>query len=497
MKIMDYIFCLDLFGQTPKLLINQKAQMRTYFGLFISLLTYTLFILIFLYELQEVIYKQNPNVITNKFNSQFYNSSITFNENTFKLIIAQDNDELSKYFKLQGTLLLRYRGKKGKYILIDKKLSFTECKPEEIDNDYKQYFKERLPNNVKALCPRGLYSKEFENITNFTYFINIDLRECRPSEEDCTYNKTIYDDIRRGDYSIKKYYSLFKSQVLNVFDNSKPFYPNIQTSTLNLSNYTYSTTYSLEVNELITNDNYILNHSGKESHFRFKGKEYEANPTSFDVSSRITFIINGEAIRVTVRNYKGLLTALAHSLSLIRLALYVIKILVKYHIKYSIEEVIIGKNFYLDTDETHSENKDDRKVSTFKQNLVEKMSNIKLIETNIKKTTNQGRLTMRSIYLNVSCCRYFLCRRQNKTLLFYNEVKKIINKYLSAENLLYCLIGVKRLRSLRTEERATEAFDLRTMGEGETAYKISYDDNDSYSINERLDDNKLSKLINK
>jgi hypothetical protein len=92
MKIMDYIINLDLFGQKPGLFINRKAQMRTYIGLLLSLLTYILFILIILYESQEVLYKQNPNIITNTFEAGIYKSPIHFNNNTFRFILAERND---------------------------------------------------------------------------------------------------------------------------------------------------------------------------------------------------------------------------------------------------------------------------------------------------------------------------------------------------------------------------------------------------------------------
>jgi hypothetical protein len=133
---MDVLFNFDLFSQNPNLLINQKSKMRTCLGLMISLLIYILFILIFLYELKEVIYKQNPNIITNKLTSEYYNSSITFNENTFKLVLVNHDEKLSKYFKLYGQL---YLSSKELSVSVQKNFDFTKCEPEELDDDYKDY----------------------------------------------------------------------------------------------------------------------------------------------------------------------------------------------------------------------------------------------------------------------------------------------------------------------------------------------------------------------
>jgi hypothetical protein len=95
MLFRDLFLSFDLFGQNPNLLINHKSQMKTNLGLFVSILAYILFIFILYNELQEVIYKSNPHIITNKFHSDFYNSSITLNEDTFKLILTQEKMELS------------------------------------------------------------------------------------------------------------------------------------------------------------------------------------------------------------------------------------------------------------------------------------------------------------------------------------------------------------------------------------------------------------------
>jgi hypothetical protein len=63
-------------------------------------------------------------------------------------------------------------------------------------------------------------------------------------------------------------------------------------------------------------------------------------------------------------------------------------------------------------------------------------------------SSKKGKLTLKNIYSNVTCWRYLVCRRRNKTLQFYNEVKSVMSKCLSAEYLLYTLIELQRLKCL-------------------------------------------------
>jgi hypothetical protein len=169
----------------------------------------------------------------------------------------------------------------------------------------------------------------------------------------------------------------------------------------------------------------------------------------------MSYIFDGYSIKVTVRSYKGLLTAIANSFSLIRLALFIIKYFVNYHVNYLIDEVIIGRNFYFEKEETNvaynimDNTINANRLTLLKQNFNDKKP-AKLIE---KMPAQKGKLTMWKIYLNITCWRYFFCRRQNETLLFYNEAKKVVSKYLSAEHLLYCLIGLERLNLQKRQKR--------------------------------------------
>jgi hypothetical protein len=200
----------------------------------------------------------------------------------------------------------------------------------------------------------------------------------------------------------------------------------------------------------------------------------------------MSYIFDGYSIKVTVRSYKGLLTAIANSFSLIRLALFIIKYFVNYHVNYLIDEVIIGRNFYSEKEETcvAYTNNTINANRFLKQSFFEKKP-AKLIE---KMPTQKEKLTMRKIYLNITCWRYFLCRKQNGTLLFYNEAKKVVSKYLSAEHLLYCLIGLERLKSSEEAERGNscrQVDSLFTDKGAKIAYEFDQNLNEK-SINEDL-----------
>jgi hypothetical protein len=489
MKILDYAIYLDLFGENSKLLINQKTKMRSYLGLLVSFFTYIIFILILSYELQEVIYKQTPNIIVNEFDSMFYNSTISFNENAFKLVLVQDIDDLAKYFTFRGYFVITHRVN-NKPIQKFKKFNFSKCNDEELDIDFKSLLKDqKMFNNKTTLCPRNLYSKEYEDLTNTYVVVRVDL-ECKPELSDCIHNQTIYDGMRKGKIRPFSYFNLFRTYMQNVFDSSdKPLIPKIKYDNNYFGKDTVNIDYYSGFNELITKENYIINQSKKETHYLYKKREVKT-PTKPDLSSTISFYFQSNTIKVTVRSYKGLLTALANSFSLIRLALFIIKKFVKYHVDYLIDETIIRKNFYSEKEEIYSYNPINNTINanrqTFlKQTFIDKKP-VKLTET--KKIPIQKRkLTMWNIYSNISCWRYFLCRKQNGTLLFYNEAKKVVNKYLSAEHLLYCLIGLERLKSIEVEEKRNSYHPADSVfNDGaKIAYEINQNNNEK-SINENL-----------
>jgi hypothetical protein len=492
MKLAECILYFDLFAQKPDLLINKKTQMRTILGLIISFITYIIFLLILLYELQEVIYKQNPNIITNKFDSMTYNSSFRFNNDTFKLVLVPDKIELLTYFKLDGTFLITYL-ENGAIKKSKNRLSFSKCEAEELDEGYKDYFKKNDVDEETVVCIRNLYSDAYENITNFDINLEIEFRQCMWYDEGCQQNETIYEQVSEGRLKVT-YQSLFKWRILNVFDNAKPFYSYIKSSELKLfSTETQFLTYSLGINELWSNENYIINkYLSKESHLDIKNINEFIQKGDTYLHSNINFKKSIKSIKVTVRNYKSLMTAIANSFSLIRLALYIMNKFVKYHVKYSIEEVIIGRNFYYDKIEPLNNTEDSTKV---KQSLLDKKPfTTKLIDISTISNPQQKRLSMKDIYLSVSCWRFFLCRRRNKTVQFYNKAKNVVNEYLSAEYLLYNLLELKRLKYFNPVINCNTNIPFDPIAANES-YKIAYiNDQNADMINNDLTSESLDSI---
>jgi hypothetical protein len=382
----------------------------------------------------------------------FYNSTTSFNESV-KFALAHDNDDLAKYFTLRGFLIIIQR--ENTKVQIVKEFAFSKCNAEELDDDFKFHLNDKnLYYNKTTLCPKNLYSKDYENLTNAYVIVRVELSECRPEISGCVYNQSIYDGMTKGYISPFTYYYFFKSYMLNVFDSDKPFIPIMMNNKIFFGKDTMDIDHHFENNELITKENYIINHSKKENHYIHKKRETK-NSKKPDSSSIMNFYFDGFSVKVTVRSYKGLLTAIANSFSLIRLALFIIKYFVNYHVNYLIDEVIIGRNFYFEKEETNvaynimDNTINANRLTLLKQNFNDKKP-AKLIE---KMPAQKGKLTMWKIYLNITCWRYFFCRRQNETLLFYNEAKKVVSKYLSAEHLLYCLIGLERLNLQKRQKR--------------------------------------------
>jgi hypothetical protein len=264
--------------------------------------------------------------------------------------------------------------------------------------------------------------------------------------------------------------------MINTLDNYKPFWASIKSSMLYLNDKPEDFEYLLSVNEFVSNENYIFKHSTNENRFRVKAVKARSSRTKYQ-SSSVTYNYNhrNNNTKLTVRNYKSLLTVIANSVSLIRLALFIAEKFVKYHVKYSIEKVIIDKNFSInDHNSINNTIEYGYNNSIYKKFSVNKNPFIKLADKgNGLKVSKQVTISMKDIYFKISCWRYFPCRKRNETLQFYKETKKTFSKYLSVEYLLYRLIEFKRFKNYNFIEisNGKTPIGLIATDEGE---KIAY-----------------------
>jgi hypothetical protein len=76
--------------------------------------------------------------------------------------------------------------------------------------------------------PQKPLFKGVESITKFDMYLSISLMQCDLlMKHDCVYNKTIYDEIKKGKYEFR-YTSLIKANMFNVFDDENPYISKIQ-----------------------------------------------------------------------------------------------------------------------------------------------------------------------------------------------------------------------------------------------------------------------------
>jgi hypothetical protein len=159
------------------------------------------------------------------------------------------------------------------------------------------------------------------------------------------------------------------------------------------------------------------------------------------------------------RTYKTLSSAFSNAFSLFKLYSWVFSLLLSSYYSYNINNIIINKNFdygnsiaYNRVDSNMSEST--KRISNLSE-IVSNQNNL-LITNKVNK-----KLTISLICKKLTCLRYLLCNKVNKTKSFYDSSNCIIKKYLSVEQLLFYLVEHCRIKKLVIEERNLSESDWK------------------------------------
>jgi hypothetical protein len=477
MNQLNNLLMFDMYHEQVKLKINGRGEMRTFLGLFMSFLTFLIWILIFYIELYEVIVKEKPNISTNKINSQFYNQSISFNPNTIKFFLRKNRDDkyLSKYFKLESNLFLSEyndpkKNSKFSFVNHNKPFDFIECDSNEIPEVAKGYLTD---DSQVLLCPRNFNLDDFAQINRFDFALTFAIRKCFPYETDCSFDDEVFDKFKDGTLTAN-YQLLFYNPYINFFSHDHPFEDEFNVYDLSPQPQSRIHTLFLKTKELVTLSNYLFENKHKEAKFAIKDHNIEKNTY---LRSEVNINYKLGEIEVIRRNYKTLLTALANSYSLIKIFSIFVLIFMRYYTSYSIEEIVYNRNFeHINSDTDTSRPRRD-------VNLLTRVEVSKPLVRRPSKKITVGRMC-----LNTSCWRYLCCKGSNNDLRFYNKASYLFREYTSVENIIYLLMDYVNLKNSLSGNKGVTNFDRSRAFTDLKSINDNWDNFEPFVVNElRLD----------
>jgi hypothetical protein len=427
LKMVNIISLLDLFGKPVSLYSNSSPKVTTCIGFTLSIISIFLFCLIFYFEACEVFKRESPNVISYKQNFNKNNSTLAITNNTFNFFInLRYNFETEKLFKnLQIVAFYEIKTNNSEFGKFHKSVEFAVCD----ENDKKNF--SSLVNDFEYphiginLCPRINFAEiaciENFNSFDFTFFIAGYNDLLHPADKD------LNDKIHNGTYYIKSELYFIDSQIDLTNPDSPYIYLIKQFPTTTLR----SARIKLEGSEINTQTLFSFNKFEKQSRLSVLADEEKKAGDLIFLAYNISF--GQKDMYVYRRTYKTLNSAFANSFALFKLIVWVISIMLSPYYTYFKNTIIINKNFdygeyCLSRDGVKTDN-------------INNVTNSKLIYTGKLK-----KLTPGSVLKNVSLLRYFLCRRNNRTKVFYEKAKIVISQYLSVENVFLYLVEYFRFK---------------------------------------------------
>jgi hypothetical protein len=434
----NIINTFDLFGKPVTLYTKSYSRVTTCIGFTLTIISVLLFCLIFYFESYEVFKREYPNLISYKQNLNANNTTLAINNNTLNFFInvqiSFDPEKLFKNFHMRSVLTIKTDSK-----LTEHRIKFEICN----DND-----KGVLSRLVEAfdfpaqginLCPKFNFS-EIETVKNLDSFsLDFEIDECDQLPYICTRDHDLYKSIRFRDHKFSSDI-YFVNSLLDLKNPDKPFQFKLNKF---FAKRPSSTFIKLEGFEIFTHSLFTYSQNSQFSIRNHKEKIY--NNREKIIYFNISF--KTKDMFIYHRSYKTLNAAFANSFALFKLITWVISVVLGPYYTYYKNMIIINKNF------NYGE--------SCLQNKVEQNKDIS-INTNtaeLVSVNKSHKLTTCSVIKNVSCLRYFICRRRNKVRDFYGKAKLVFSKYLSIENLLLHVVEYCRLKEILLNEKTVEGLD--------------------------------------
>jgi hypothetical protein len=428
----NYIKYFDLFSTNITLYTKSYSKVWTYIGFFLTIISVMLLGLIFYFESYEVFKLDHPNIASFKQNINKTNSTLSINNNTFNFYISLG-------FNFPKEMLFNHLVIYAEYRINDhldkEKVMFEEC-----NNNDKTIFQKLIKRDINFnthginLCPRINFEK-LENITSFNTFVfQFKIRECDALNKVCTPDYDFYNQLyTRKKFMIADMYYIDSQMDLTDYDN--PYWFEFETI-IAMSGRSKASNIKLEGSEISTKSLFNFYKPEKKSQFSILSigtSEIYFEPTF--LSYIISF--NSKDMYIYNRTYKTLNSAFANSFALFKLITWVFSVILSPYYIYCKNVNIINKSFnYAESMEANN----NIKVGSISVN-----NNATVAMIDNRRST---KLTTCTVIKNVSLMRYVLCRRINRTRLFYKQAQFSIRYSLSIENLLSYIIDYSRLKQL-------------------------------------------------
>jgi hypothetical protein len=323
-----------------------------------------------------------------------------------------------------------YNGNSQKFGEID----FEECNENDKANFERISKKEMgFPKFGISLCPRFNFNQlgHITSLSNFNFKFRIE--QCRDFLK-CSANPELYKNLyNKGGYYITADLFFVDSQIDLIDDD--PYWFSVKK--FSTRSYGKPTAIKLEGSVIQTHSLFSFNKFEKRSQFSVLASGPREN---FILPSFIFFQITFDSkdMYIYYRNYKTLNSAFANSFALFKLVTWVFAKILSPYYNYYKDTNIINKNFNYEESEQSTNNKVNPSAINVSGDLTVGFVGNRKLE----------KLTTGTAIKNVSLMRYVLCRRNNRTRLFYNQAKFVISHSLSIENLFSCMVDYFRVKKL-------------------------------------------------
>jgi hypothetical protein len=422
----------DLYKKPITLPIQSHDMYSNITGFLASLITYITFGIHFYFESYEVFAREHPNVLSNKKNINFsQSSSLRVSNETLRFFITLDDsdihnktDNLLSYFEIHSYYTTARERQP---------IKFTECTSNDLLN-FSKHTKNAIRGN--KLCPRIDFSIPVNSLKEFE--LTFDIKECEDETKGCKRNpEFFYESLKISEKIYSRFIFMdFRENMLN-FNNPYEYdfrYLGVDKPNTHLL-------VKLKGSEIKTQS--LFGFYETENHFEFSKYSYsKANYPG--VIFRFTISFNPKDMTFYQRIYKTFTGAFSNAYSLFKLYSWLFSVFLNIHYSYNINNIIINTNFDYESSLKNSNNfLNQRRSLSSSINEADSSRKEFLKEPKYERTKSKS-LTVYSIYKNVSCCRFFLCKRKNLTKKFYDSSLNLINKHLSIEQLFIYLVEFTR-----------------------------------------------------
>jgi hypothetical protein len=409
MNFAKHLLQLDIYKSSADIYINKESKHKTWMGTYISLLMIIFSFTVIYLEFHDVFTKTNPTIITNTFESEFYNPDLKLTSENFRFRLNPSNQTLAKYFKIDYYVNY-YHLDKGVY------------RPDTLTlTDLAGFYPTMSSKNLKAF-----------NVT-------IGIRQCEQTDKGCVVDPELYQRLQNGTQKFEIAFEFIYS-TMNIHEGER-LIPQRYRSALILSKESSVAIVKLKPVEITTVSNAIFDYTNTFRTFALDGTDVKHTP---GLKSYISIICPRSQILVIKRHYKGVTSAIANSYTVIAIFFYLSNLLVASYYKYSINKIILLKNF--DVEKSISGTRGTN-IQLAESSDVSSGGNV-IKYTNVNREIRVAPPSKCPKWLRwldyLRCCR----KEQSRSIKFTAQANSVIRKYLSVENIFNIMLDYLRVKDV-------------------------------------------------